>query len=254
MSLLQRHEGQRAGQARRRLTAPPAVAYPRLRQVALVARDLHAAQAELEGGLQLRQPFADPGVGQFGLVNAVYEAGSDFVEVVSPAQPDTAAGRQLDRRGDGGYMAIFQLGDFAALADVRRRLPSLGVRTVWQIDLDDIASSHLHPHDVPGAIVSIDAAEPPSSWRWGGPRWTAGPPADPFAAGGIASITVAVQDPTAVADRWAAVLGCDLDPLPSGQSVRFVAGDGGISEIVLEGDHDGVAKVGSAELRAIRSE
>lgn len=227
-----------------------AVAYPRLRQVALVARDLGSTRAELEGGLGLREPFEDPGVGEFGLVNAVYEAGSDFVEVVSPARADTAAGRQLDRRGDGGYMAIFEVGGFDALSEVRGRLGSLGVRTVWEIDLDDIASSHLHPRDVPGAIVSVDAAEPLPSWRWGGPRWIGGSPSDPFADGGIEAITVAVGDPAGAVERWAAVLGCGLDPLPSGQAIRFVEGDGGIVEVALRLTRAGQAGVASARVGA----
>jgi hypothetical protein len=224
----------------------------RLRQVALVAGELTPATACLQAGLGLRDPFADPGVGEFGLTNAVYEAGRDFLEVVSPAQEGTAAGRLLDRRGDGGYMAIFQLPDLGALRARREHVGSLGVRAVWQIDLPDIGSSHLHPKDVPGAIVSIDAAEPPASWRWGGPRWTGEAPAVPFAPGGIAAITVAVDDPAAVAARWAEVLGCDLDPLPSGQEVRFVEGTEGIVEVVLDLGRTGEVAVGSTTVRSTK--
>ena len=224
---------------------------PRLRQVALVARDLTPTSAVLAAGLGLPAPFADPGVGEFGLANAVYEAGSDFLEVVSPACDGTTAGRLLERRGDGGYMAIFQLAGFDDLRAARERLGTLGVRTVWQVDLDDIASSHLHPKDVPGAIVSVDATEPPASWRWGGPRWTGRTP-DPAPGGGIASITVAVEDPGAAARRWAEVLGCGLDPLPSGQEVRFVAGDEGIVEVVLDLGHTCEVVMGSTTVRSGR--
>jgi hypothetical protein len=225
---------------------------PRLRQVALVARELAPATACLQAGLGLRDPFADPGVGEFGLSNAVYEAGSDFLEVVSPAREGTTAGRLLDRRGDGGYMAIFQLPDLGALRAARDRLAPLGVRTVWQVDLPDIASSHLHPKDVPGAIVSVDAAEPPGSWRWGGPRWTGGAPADRFSPGGIAGITVAVDEPAAATARWAEALGCDLDPLPSGQEVRFVEGTEGIVEVVLDLGRTGEVAVGSTTVRSTK--
>ncbi len=82
--------------------------------------------------------------GSFGLQNAVFTAGDTFVEVVSPVREGTTAGRYLERRGgDTGYMAIFQ-----------------------------VAGTHLRPRDVPGAIVSIDWADPPGSWRWAGPAWT----------------------------------------------------------------------------------
>ena len=227
-------------------------ALPRLRQVALVARSLTPTSAVLESGLGLPPPFADPGVAEFGLRNAVYEAGFDFLEVVAPAQEGTTAGRLLDRRGDGGYMAIFQLAGFDELRAARERVQSLGIRSVWQIDLPDIASSHLHPRDVPGAIVSVDAAEPPQSWRWGGPRWTGDRPEELRSPGSIAAITVAVDDPGAAADRWREVLGCALDPLPSGQSVRFVRGDEGIVEVVLHLGHACEMVIGSTTVRSTK--
>src|SRR5688572_32086468 len=92
--------------------------------------------------------------------------GDTFVEVVSPARDDTAAGRFLDRRGDGAYMAMFQLDD---LAGARARAAALGIREVWSVDLDDISAVHLHPADIGAAIVSLDRPVPPESWRWAGP-------------------------------------------------------------------------------------
>jgi hypothetical protein len=47
-------------------------------------------------------------------------------------------------------MAIFQVRDLAA---ARRRVAGLGVRVVWAADLPDIAATHLHPGDVPGAMA-----------------------------------------------------------------------------------------------------
>src|SRR3954452_12085430 len=127
------------------------VVLPRLRQVALVARDLDAACAQIERDLGLRDRFHDPGVGEFGLTNAVYEAGDTFLEVVSPAVDGTTAGRYLDRRGgDAGYMAIFQVADTPT---TRARVEAMGIRVVWKADLDDIPGTHLHPQDVRGAIV-----------------------------------------------------------------------------------------------------
>lgn len=225
---------------------------PRLRQVALVAHHLAPTSATLEAGLGLRHPFADPGVGEFGLVNAVYEVGSDFLEVVSPARDGTTAGRLLDRRGDGGYMAIFQLPGFDDLRAARERIRASGVRIVWEVDLPDIASSHLHPRDVPGAIVSVDAAEPAGSWRWGGPRWTGGAPHDLPSPAGISAITVEVEDPVAVAAQWEEVVGCPLDPLPSGQSVRFTEGTAGIVEVVVDGGDISDVVIGSTTVRSTK--
>ncbi len=221
----------------------------RLRQVALVASDCDGVAGELRQAFGWAEPFHDPGVGRFGLTNAVFAAGDTFVEVVAPVQPDTTAGRYLERRGgDGGYMAIFQLPDLTA---ARRRVADLGVRVVWTADLPDIAGTHLHPRDVPGAIVSLDWADPPQSWRWAGPSWTGRAPE--HAPGGVTGLTIEVNDPPAAAQRWAAVLGITaadgggggggdgaVVELPgTGQRLRFVpapAGQGeGITEVTIAG-------------------
>jgi len=175
----------------------------RLRQVALIARDCNQVAAELRSAFGWAAPYADPAVAQFGLINAVLTAGDTFVEVVSPVRSGTTAARYLDRRRrDGGYMAIFQVADLEA---ARRRATGLGVRVVWTADLPGISGTHLHPRDVPGAIVSVDRADPPQSWRWAGPSWTGRAP--DHAPGGLTGLTVEVRDPVAAARRWAAVLG-----------------------------------------------
>jgi Glyoxalase-like domain len=179
------------------------LAGPRLRQVAVVAADLDGTVRQLHDAFGWTGPYHDPGVGQFGLANAVFAAGDTFVEVVCPVEPVTTAGRYLARRGgDSGYMAIFQLPD---LAQARRRVAEAGIRVVWSADLPDIAGTHLHPKDVPGAIVSLDWADPPESWHWAGPQWTGGAPAHPGT--GLTGITVEVNDPPAAAARWAQALG-----------------------------------------------
>lgn len=201
------------------------LAGPRLRQVAVVAADCRETARQLREAFGWPEPFHDPGVGRFGLTNAVFAAGDTFVEVVAPVQPDTAAGRYLESRGgDSGYMAIFQMPD---LAEARRRVAVAGVRVVWSADLADIAGTHLHPKDVPGAIVSLDWADPPQSWRWAGPEWTGHAPAHP--SGGLSGITIAVSDPAGAAARWAEVLGLTVTEGTAtirmehaGQELRFV--------------------------------
>jgi len=217
---------------------------PRLRQVALVARDCAEVAAELRQTFAWPEPFHDPGVGVFGLTNAVFAVGDTFVEVVAPTRPGTTAGRYLERRGgDGGYMAIFQVPDLAA---ARARISDLGVRVVWTAELPDIVGTHLHPKDVPGAIVSLDWTAPEQSWRWAGPAWTGQAP--DHAAGGLTGLTIEVSDPPQTAARWAQVLGLTADigdsaavvALPeSGQRLRFMpvpAGRGeGITEVTIAG-------------------
>ncbi|MGH2836755.1 MAG: VOC family protein [Thermoleophilaceae bacterium] len=221
----------------------------RLRQAVLVARDLEQVSEHLRSEVALGEPFADPGVGAFGLHNAVYAIGDTFLEVVSPTQDGTTAGRYLDRHGDGGYMVILQ---FADLDAARERVAALGMRVVWQLDLPDISGTHLHPADTRGAIVSLDRAEPPGSWRWGGPDWTeregTGAP------GQLRGVTIAVNDPEATAARWGELLGVEpygealeLD----GSFVRFEpADDERLTHVQLEvpGKHEPV-EIGGATFR-----
>ena len=81
------------------MAEPPQPSLPRLRQAVVAARDLDAVAGELRERLSLAEPFADPGVGHFGLRNAVFALGDTFLEVVSPVQENTAAGRLIERRG-----------------------------------------------------------------------------------------------------------------------------------------------------------
>lgn len=194
----------------------------RLRQAVWVARDLEKVGGELEGSLGVRDPYRDPGVGIFGLQNVVYALGDTFLEVVSPVQEGTAAGRFLERRGgDGGYMIIIQVDD---IEETRNRAEEFGVRTVWQIDLPEARASHLHPKDTGGTLLSIDWMDPPESWRWGGPDWEAR-----SAPGKLEAVELGSDDPIALASRWSDILGVpakdgaiELD----GGTIRFARGNG----------------------------
>jgi hypothetical protein len=230
----------------------------RLRQAVLVAGELEPVASALQSALGLGEPFRDPGVGEFGLSNAVFALGDCFLEVISPLQPGTAASRYLDRHdGDGGYMAIFDLTD---LEGARQRAEQSGVRVVWQLDLPDISGTHLHPADMRGAIVSLDRSRPYGTWRWGGPQWTGR--TGTGAPGRLAGITVAVGDPLAVASRWAKVLGGALADGErtalrlDGGEVSFVAADDerqeGLVEIAIEGSPSLEGEGAAIELGGVR--
>jgi Glyoxalase-like domain len=174
----------------------------RLRQVVIAARDLETTVGHLTAVLGIAVSFRDPGVAEFGLVNAVMPVGDTFLEVVSPVAATAPARRFLDRRGgDGGYMVMLQS---ERLDDDRRRIAALGVRVVWQLDLDDIRDTHLHPADVGGAILALDDARPAASWRWAGPGWESQLRTDRVR--GITGVQLAAADPAALAARWAEVL------------------------------------------------
>lgn len=220
----------------------------RLRQIALVARDLEPVVEELCSVLGLEVCFRDPGVGEFGLHNALMAMDDTFLEVVSPEKDGTAAGRLLERRnGDGGYMALFQTADLAA---ERPNIDALGIRVVWSADFPEAKAHHLHPRDIGGAIVSIDQMTPPESWKWGGPDW--GNHIRTERIGAIAGAELQADDPKAMAERWASVLRSEAVqdgdawnvPLDGGVC-RFVPdrdgrGEGISSVIVTVNDRDAV--------------
>jgi len=203
----------------------------------VVARELEPTVDRLREELGLAAPFHDPNVAIFGLRNAVMALGDTFVEVVSPTQEGTAAGRHLDRHGgDAGYMVMFETD---ALAAARRRASERGHRVAWEIDLPDISGTHLHPADVPGAIVSIDQPTPPGSWRWAGPSWTGRAPAaaPQHAAVGVTEVVLRSPRAAEVAEIWAGVLDRPADA--EGAGGTEVALDGGRLRFV-PGETEGI--------------
>lgn len=206
----------------------------RLRQVALVVRDLPAVEAEVVAGLGVEACAHDLHVEQFGLRNVLFPVGEGLLELVSPFRDGTTAGRFLDRRGgDAGYMVLFQVDD---LDGVRRRVDGLGARIVLEATQPGIVGLHLHPRDLGGAIVSVDETDRWEDWPWAGPSWRDHVRTDVVS--GLAAIAVAVAAPEVVAERWAAVLGVDAVgatvPLDEGE-VRFVpAGERGEGVVGLE--------------------
>lgn len=170
----------------------------RIRQIALVAAHLDTAIADLSAALDVDVIYRDPGVREFGLENALFCLGDQFLEIVSPVQAGTTAGRLLEKRGgDCGYMAIY---DTDNVDDLVAHATSLGVRFVWQGSVPGIRGRHMHPKDTSGTLVSIDQTDVPGEWPWAGRQWREARPSS--VASGIISYEVAVHDVEASAARW----------------------------------------------------
>lgn len=195
----------------------------RLRQIAIASPDLEATVEILCRILGLDVAHTDPGVGVFGLRNALLPLGDGgFLEVVTPVQPGTTVGRLLTKQGNQvcGYMVIFQTDD---LDEARRRAAAHGMPVVWEIDIGEAATIHLHPKHF-GAVVSIDRMKTWDDWLWAGPAWRAHRGKGEIV--GLAGATVAVPDPRAVARRWQGLVG-------SGGDVQVIEGTGGLVEVRL---------------------
>ncbi len=215
--------------------------------MALVAHDLELTTNFLRNLLAVDVCFRDPGVAEFGLHNTVLLIGDQFLEIVSPIQPGTTAGRLLDKRRVDctGYMAIYEVDDLDRREEA---LTHHDVRIVWRGDLPDIRGRHLHPADVGGALVSIDQPVPNGAWRWGGPSWAGHAHADTHVVTGIAGVRIAANDPGAMRARWAEL---DLD-----HAVSFHPADDhgeGIDAIdVIASDRDRSGEVHQMDGIAIR--
>lgn len=200
----------------------------RLRQVVLAAADLEATEASISERFGLSMCYRDPGVATFGLRNALFPVGHQLLEVVSPTQEGTTAGRLLDKRGgDTGYMVILEVDDLAAM---RSLIEDAGVRIVFEAVEHGIVGLHLHPADTGGAILSIDQPDTWGEWPWAGPTWRE------HVRTGVVTDVVAVEieanDPSVMAARWGQVLGRAVTAGPSivldEGEIRFVpAGDRG---------------------------
>jgi catechol 2,3-dioxygenase-like lactoylglutathione lyase family enzyme len=207
----------------------------RLRQIALVGQDLAACEADIRAILGLDYAYDDPGVGKFGLQNAVFPVGETFLEVVAPKQPGTTAGRLIEKRGgDGGYMVILQVHD---IKEARARIAAAGARVVEEADLQGgtVAMSHVHPRDVGGAILSLDYMHPWDRWEWGGKVWREHVRTDVSTA--IVGAELQGEDPAGMAARWSAVLGREVEPM--GEYWRIGLDDGGELRFVKAADGRG---------------
>ncbi len=199
----------------------------RLRQIVMVAADLEAAERRVETELGVELCYRDPGVAAFGLRNALFPIGDKLLEIVSPTQDGTTAGRLLDKRGgDGGYMVILEVDDLGPLRDL---FDTIGARVVFEAVADGIVGLHLHPADVGGAILSVDRTDEWGEWPWAGPDWRDHVRRDVVTE--VLAVEIEAGDPDAMSSRWASVLGREAMGrtivLDEGE-IRFVAaGDRG---------------------------
>ena len=216
----------------------------RLRQLCLVAKELDPLVEDLSAVFGVEVCHRDPGVAMFGLHNALLPLGSNFIEVVSPTQEGTAAGRYLERRqGDGGYMVIL---DTEELPRWRRHVAEISVRIAAPLAIEDYEGMQLHPRDTGGALLEINTtrggADPQGAYWPAGPHWQ-----QAVRTQRVQAITGAVlqsDDPETLARRWGEILQRPVQahgneyrlPVDNGQ-LRFVkAADGrgeGLSGIDL---------------------
>jgi len=235
----------------------------RVRQLALVARDLDPVVDDLKAVFGVEVAFNDPGVASFGLKNAVIPVGHQFVEVVAPIEENTAGGRYLDRRnGDGGYMVILQTDDHPPY---KQRVDELGIRKVAEAEEKNYSIMQLHPADTTGSFLEIDVQvggdDLKGPWMPAGRNWQKAIRQEKV--DGIAAAEVQSPDPAAVAERWSKILDLSVETDDAGNpalvldnaTIRFVPADdgrgeglGGIDVVAVDKE----AVLEAAEQRGVR--
>jgi len=178
----------------------------RMRQICLVARELEPVVETFRDAFGLEVCHRDPGVGKYGLENALFPIGNGFLEVVAPVRDGTTAGRYLERRGgDGGYMVITQCAD---LAKRRARCEAAGVRVANEINYPEYQELQLHPRDVGAAMLSFsrqEAGEPADGpWHPAASRNTA--KLGGAFARSMTGAELQSDDPERLARRWSEVM------------------------------------------------
>jgi len=141
----------------------------RLRQIALVSKDLKEAERILTKVLGTSVVYQDPHVEQWGLRNILMLFGGDVLEVVSPFQQGTTAGRLLDKRGNGGYMIIMQTEDALKRRDyiVQNNL----AKVITSVEYEDAVIVQYHPKGIKGGVMpELDSHKPTADWP--SPVWT----------------------------------------------------------------------------------
>lgn len=206
--------------------------YLRLRQICLVAPRLAPVVSDLEEIFGVKVCYRDPNVGKYGLENALFVIGTNFLEIVAPIEDNTAAGRFIARtKGHGGYMAIFQA------SDVPRRqqhAETIGVRVAHVIDRDTYQSAQLHPRDCRAAFIdfghSTGGDDRMGTW------WPAGEAWKDFIDTGqtqrMVGIEIESPHPSDIAEHWSRIIEAPLardngDPLLTFEdgAIRFVGGE-----------------------------
>ena len=197
----------------------------RLRQICLVAPELEPVVDAVSAIFGLPVCHRDPAVASYGLVNALFVCGHQFLEVVAPTRKGTAAGRFLQRSGGrGGYMAIFDTDD-----PERRRAhaQALGIRIAHAMEYPGFFGTQLHPLDCRATMLEFDRStgnEDLNGAYWpAGPHWRDGQRLD--AVSGLPWIDVQSPDAAGLAAHWARIIDLPLTRNAQGEpTLRFDLG------------------------------
>jgi hypothetical protein len=189
--------------------------------VVLLTADLDAALAKARSEFGVPPGTRDvAGMAAIGFRHEVFGFDRTFIEICEPLDPSSSAGRKVARDGDSGFMVVVQVADAAAML---ARAKDLDIEPLLADEFHGSPISQWHPRDF-GTIAEFDQMVPPDSWHMA-PEVYRG--RNTSVVSDLAAVRLAVADPTAMASRWAIVIGADVGPDGTtvevgGRTIEFV--------------------------------
>ncbi len=130
-----------------------AIGTMQLHHVGIVVRDVGvASERYVQLGFRDGERIEVP---EQGIVAIVYPAGTGYVELIQPTDPDGAIGRYLAKRGEGSHHIAFAVPDIEA---VLRRLGEAGVRLIDERPRDGAHGwkiAFIHPEACNGVLTEL---------------------------------------------------------------------------------------------------
>ena len=199
----------------------------RLRQICLVTSELARQTESIKAIFGLEECHRDPNVEKYGLENVLFPVGTEFIELVSPKRPGTAAGRFLARHGGrNGYMIIMDCDDPGSR---QKHCESIGIRVANLIRHDDYFGVQLHPRDTGGAMLEFNRTErgeePMGAYAPAGRDWQKWIRRDVTQR--LVAAEIDCPDPAGFAARWSDVLQRPATALEAGSGRFRIALDTG---------------------------
>lgn len=196
---------------------PSPAPFLRLRQVCLVTSDLARETESIKAVFGLDECYRDPNVARYGLENVLFPVGTDFIEIVAPTRPGTAAGRFLERHGGRhGYMVILDCDDPEAR---QNHCAAIGVRTANLIRHERYLGAQLHPKDTGGAMIEFnrtdEGVDAMGAYAPAGPAWQKAIRQDVTRR--MVAAEIECPQPAAFAERWGRILQRPVRPLSEGK-------------------------------------
>ena len=192
----------------------------------LVAEQLAPVVDDLEAVFDIEVCYNDPGVGRFGLENALLPIGNQLLEVVAPVEENTAGGRYLEKRRRRRRLPCSSpsADDHAPR---RRRVEELGIRLVNDFERHGFQNMQLHPKDTGGTFFEIDCQtnglEPDGPWEPAGDNWQRCRRTDVIDA--IVAGEIQTPDPARLAARWSEIAEIPLDDVGGVPTIPFENAD-----------------------------